>query len=365
LLAFGALLLTACAGGGGRGSSWPGLAADGQYAYLSDGGQVYGVDLSDGSEVWHYPAKASPPKLVFYATPVVLPDGSILIGSAGTDSCMHKIDPSTINAQDKTAAGTCFFDGAKDHWIAAPLVMGDVIYAPNNDGFLYVIDATKGSLLWSLNVDGHLWATPVSDGKTLYLSSLDHNLYAVDIERRAVIWKTNLGGSITGSPALSEDGQTLFVGSFGARVFALNAQTGTVLWDAQTDGWVWGGPAVREGTVYAADLEGQVYAIDAETGTITWTVKPVSSDSPNRAITGTPLITDQGIIIDTESGEVCRVDFEGKAACIAKLTKGKVYTPAIPAGELILVAPLPTGAEFFLSAFSPDGDSVWHFTPEK
>jgi outer membrane protein assembly factor BamB len=323
--------------------------------YLSDGAQVYGVRLNDGTEVWHYPEKPDA-KLIFYATPAVLPDGRALIGSAGNDHCMHIIDPSTIDAATKTAAGRCFFAGAQDHWVTAPLVAADTIYAPNNDGFLYVIDLKDGSLIWSLEIGGHLWATPVIGGGKLYVPSLDHKLYAVDLERREIVWDADLGGSIAGSPALSADGQSLFIGSFAARVFALNAENGAIRWQRDTKGWVWGGPAVSGDTVYAADLEGQVYALDAATGSVNWTMQP---DGP---VTGSPLVMKDAIAVTTESGSVYVVDSAGKNVWVASV-KGKVYTPAIQSGDKLLVAPLSSGAEYFLSAFNPNGSLAWPFKP--
>jgi outer membrane protein assembly factor BamB len=353
-LMLGALSLSACAGAGGRGSTWPGLAADSDFAYLSDGAQVYGVRLIDGSETWHYPEKPDA-KTVFYATPAILPDGRVLIGSAGSDNCLHVIEPSTIDAETRSASGRCFFAGAQDHWIASPLVIDGVAYTPNNDGFLYAIDLTDGSLLWSLEIGSHLWATPASDGEKLYLSSLDHNVYAIDIQDRQVDWKTGLGGSIPGSPALSLDGKTLFIGSFAAKVFALDTQTGAIQWERDTQGWVWGGPVVSEQAVYVGDLDGLVYALDAATGNINWTVQP---DGP---VTGSPLLTADGIVVTTESGSVYVIGSDGGNVWVGNID-GKVYTSAVQSGDLVLAAPLP-GSEFFLSAFN-DGRLVWSFKPE-
>ena len=73
MILFGAVFLSACAGGAVRGMSWPGLTADGKTAYLADGPFVYAVNLSDGTELWRYPDKRSS-QLVFYSTPVITPD---------------------------------------------------------------------------------------------------------------------------------------------------------------------------------------------------------------------------------------------------------------------------------------------------
>src|SRR5512147_384889 len=96
MVLLGAFLLSACAGGGARGTSWPGLVADGNAVYLADGGAVYAVNLSDGKQLWKYPGSN---KLVFYAPPVITPDGLVVVGSAGTDHSLIALNPRDINPE--------------------------------------------------------------------------------------------------------------------------------------------------------------------------------------------------------------------------------------------------------------------------
>jgi len=90
----GVVLLSACTGGA-RGVSWPGLSASGDVAYLADGPLVYAVNLKDGKELWHYPEKGGT-KQVFYSTPVITPDGLVIVGSAGTDHSLVAITPTIL-----------------------------------------------------------------------------------------------------------------------------------------------------------------------------------------------------------------------------------------------------------------------------
>jgi outer membrane protein assembly factor BamB len=359
LAVLGMLLLSSCAGGAAaRGTTWPGLAADDQAAYLSDGAQLFAVRLKDGAGLWRFPAKPDA-KTSFFATPALLADGRLLIGSAGSDHCLYLINGAQVDQATNAPAAQCLFNGAKDRWVASPLVVENMAYAPNNDGWVYAVDLASGKLAWSLEVGkgGHLWATPATDGKALFISSLDHNVYAVDLAGKSVLWKTDLGGSVTGTPTLSADGKSLFVGSFASKAFALDAATGKVLWQTPTKDWAWGSPAVDEAAVYMGDLDGELYALDPATGKITWSVKP---DGP---ITGGPLLTGDHVVVTTESGSVYSYGTGGQAAWNTAI-KGKLYTPAVQAGENILIAPLAGGAEYLLTALSADGKVLWNFKPE-
>ena len=93
LLALGALFLSACSGTAVS-NNWHGVAADAEHAYLASGSFVYAVDLTNGKEVWRYPAEANS-KLLFYANPVLTADGQLLIGSAGTNHPFVSLNPAT------------------------------------------------------------------------------------------------------------------------------------------------------------------------------------------------------------------------------------------------------------------------------
>ncbi len=169
----GAILLSACSSAASRGTSWPGLAADANNAYLANGQFIYAARLSDGSKLWQYPDKAGSQQ--FFAAPLLTPDGQLIVGSAGTDQGLYSLDPATGATKWSVP-----FTGAKDRWIAAPLAINDTLYAPNNDGSLYALKLATGELLWSLSIGHPLWGSPVTDGKLIFLTSLDHFLYAID-----------------------------------------------------------------------------------------------------------------------------------------------------------------------------------------
>jgi outer membrane protein assembly factor BamB len=344
----GAILLSACSSAETRGTSWPGLMADANNAYLAEGQFIYAVRWSDGSKLWQYPEKAGTQQ--FFATPLLTPDGQLIVGSAGTDQGLISLDPAT--GKEKWSAP---FLGAKDRWVAAPLVLNDTIYAPNNDGSLYALKLSTGKLLWSLHIGQSLWGAPVTDGKLVFLTSLDHFLYAIDPQAHKVVWKVDLGGSAAGSPALSVDKSTLYIGSFGSKVIAINAADGSIKWKANTNAWVWSDPSVDASNVFVADINGQVYSLNASSGKNSW-----PNIKPDASITGSPLLTMDGVIVATESGLVYSLDHNGKQLWQTNVG-GKIYTAPIASNNLVLVAPL--GAQYLLYAINEKDGSMlpWHF----
>jgi outer membrane protein assembly factor BamB len=353
LLALGAFVLSACAGGRTAVNTWPGLAADTDRAYLSNGSEIYAVNLKTGKEVWHYPESADS-KHVYFATPVLTEDGQLLIGSEGTTHAFVSINPETGKENWAEA-----FLGAKGKWVAPPLVFNDKIYAPNTDGFVYVLDMDGKSAADAIEIGGSLWSAPSTDGKLLYVASLDHYLHTIDPATNKVTGlPVDLGGAVPGSPIVTEDGA--YVGSFASNIqFVSPEGKSEVIAEAQN--WVWGAPVLDGDTLYYADLDGNVFSFDTASGKQNW-----SEIKPDGPIVASPLVVGDQIYVGTEAGTIFALDKDAKIVWQKELdddTKDNIYTTPVVSNDLILVAPYKAG--FLLAAYDAAGKQAWTFTPEK
>lgn len=346
MLALGALFLGACSGQP-IANNWPGLAADAERAYLSTGTFIYAVDVKTGKEVWRYPAEADNNTL-FYASPALTEDGRLLIGSVGHTHSFVSLDAATGKE-----TWTEPFLGAKGAWVASPLVMGDAIYAPNTDGFLYILGMDGKQIAEPIELGGSLWSAPATDGSLLYVTSLDHHLHIIDPANGISSDPVDLGGALPDSPTVGDGG--VYVGSFASTIeFVTPNGSHEVL--AKASNWVWGTPALDGGTLYYADLSGNVYSLDLASGSQNWGV--VQPDGP---IAARPLVAGDRIYIATEEGTFYALNRDGQIVW-EKETGGKIYTTLVLSGELILVAPYQ--AEFALAAYDTEGKQAWTFTPE-
>lgn len=355
-----AVLLSGCTGGAVRGTTWAGLAASGNTAYLADGAVVYAVNLTDGKEAWHYPAKADSKKL-FYATPVVTPDGLVIVGSSGTNHVLVAINPNDIDPTTQSPKEAWTFDGAKDHWVAAPLIVGDKLFAANSDGNIYVLSLNDGQSIKQadkvIEVGGRLWAQPITDGTRVYVTSLDHSVAAIDPTTYEILWHVDLTSAIPGSAVLGADG-SLYVGTLDSHFEKIDPATGDHSTAMTTAGWLWGTPVAEGNTIFLADLKGNLYSYNTSTNTNDW-----SSVKPDDAVTASPVILKDFILFASESGKtqdapgnLYAVSRDGKIVWNEEITgkkNGKIYTTPVVAGDIILVAPL--GADGYLYAYNLDG----------
>ena len=140
----GAVLLSAC-GGAVRGTTWSGLSVNEDTVYLADVSLVFGVNLKDGREVWRFSDK-NDNKAQFYSTPVIMPDGLVIVGSAAGSHTLYALNPQDLltDGDLKSPNIEWTFTGATGAWVAAPLIVGDMLFAPNSDGNLYVLDLSDG-----------------------------------------------------------------------------------------------------------------------------------------------------------------------------------------------------------------------------
>jgi outer membrane protein assembly factor BamB len=353
VLAILALLLSSCVGGTGTATSWPGLTVDAknQVGYLAYNEQVYAINLKDGKEIWKYPPKTDS-KLTFFAPPVLTPDGQLLV--AGYDNAIHSLN--SANGQENQ--GNWPFRNATDRYVAAPLITGDKIFAPNSNGTLYALDLT-GKQLWTFHTTEPLWATPATDGKVIYLPAMDHHVYALDPQSGKVIWQSqDLGGAVVGTPTIGPDGN-LYVGSFGRQMTAIDPQNGDTIWDKPTTGWIWSSPTLDQGVLFFGDLDGAFYAMSAADGTISWQTPPAAN--AGNSIPDRPLVISDTVYYDSESGTLFAASVaNGNPKSILQVD-GKLYASPQAMGDLILLTPVGKGP--LLLAIDSNGTQVWAYPP--
>jgi outer membrane protein assembly factor BamB len=362
LILLAAYLLSACAGGTGLASSWPGLAVNEDTVYMANNQHVYAINLADGTEKWRFPA-APDNQISFYAPPTITPDGQLLAG--GYNKVLYSLNPDdTVQAEEvQTIQENWTFTEAGDRFIGGSLAREEGIFAPSADNHLYALDL-EGKLRWKFSTGEPLWARPTTDADCacIYLPSMDHHIYALDAATGNQIWKSeDLGGSVVGSPALSPDG-VLYAGSFGNQMAAIDSETGKILWRTPTSGWVWSGPVLHEDRLYFGDLEGTFYVLDAKTGEIT------NQSQHGSPIPESPIVAGEQVFFTTDAGLLYAVDLngapvwnktiQGENGRAAKLSSGPVL-----AGDRILLAPMNIDKQ--LIAMDMEGNEVWSFTPQK
>ena len=353
LLLLLAMLLAGCTSGSLlSGSSWPGLTIDDETAYIAYSNALYAVDQNTGYENWRFPLEVER-ALSFFAAPALSDDGMLVIGSYanilyGLRDLGGQVD------------SVWTFDDAGDRYIGSPVIVDDLVLAPNADGHLYALNLETGRTEWiyAASSGNALWSAPLVVENHAFLTSLDHELYCIDISNGAECWKQDLGAAIAGTPASYDD--YLLVGTFDGELFAVSIENGSILWTFETEGWIWGTPTVAGDVAFITDLSGILYAIDlTNEGEEIWRQ---TLDGP---VTAAPIVDDARVYAISEIGSVYAFEqatgvpawprttaIEGTLNANAVLKEGTLYIPA-------------TGSECLLFAVDSDAGSIrCEFQPE-
>ncbi len=354
LFLLAAVLLSGCVGA----TAWPGLSASGDAAYLANTTAVHAVNLKTGEEMWKFTASGgflgSNPSL-FVTNPVLTEDGSLIVLDSGNKRVMYALDLNKMDVEEKRPVIRWEFSDAEGHWIAAPLILGNRLFAPNADGNLYVLNLQDGKkaeepirLSGKENQTDRLWAQPVTDGERLFVTSLDHRIFAISLETYEVLWSQQLDAAIPGAPVLGADGM-LYVGSFAKKLEQFDPVSGEHKSVLDTNDWVWGTPIVDGDNLYFGDVQGYFYSYNTKEARLNW--EPVKLDG---AIAASPLILGDRLLVATELGDVYAVDRNGAAEVWYHPDKeGKAYTTPVLAGEYVLAAYLES--DYYLVILNTEG----------
>ncbi|MBS1676401.1 MAG: PQQ-binding-like beta-propeller repeat protein [Actinobacteria bacterium] len=263
-----------------------------------------------------------------------------------------------------------------------PIFVGGVLYAVNNSGYAFALDARTGATIWErrigrLNasspayykhrlyivnlVPGHIVKLNAENGKVIWKRSLpnraessplvidnsvyfgceDGRLYSVSTVNGNVRWSTQLSGPVKAAPAYY--GGRLFVGDYGGSMNAVDAQSGKLVWSTGSlgtgisGGQFYSTPAVAFGRVYAGNNDDRVYSFDLDTGELAWTYSTggYAYSSPTVASTKHSLPT---VYIGSFDGNIYALDAKNGEVRWSRSAGGQVVGSLSAIGEIVYVA---------------------------
>jgi len=187
------------------------------------------------------------------------------------------------------------------------------LYLGTSDGYMLVIDARDGEILWDVKLGETVCATPLIESQTAIVPS-GNTLYAVTLSNKSVKWSFEAVGALRASPVLY--GDLIYVGSEDKRVYALDKYTGELVWSLKLDDVVAASASVAGLTLVIGTESGTVYGIHRTEGEERWRADLGSSISTAACISqSTTMVGTYGgrlYGLDMDDGEV-KWEFPNKA----------------------------------------------------
>jgi outer membrane protein assembly factor BamB len=264
-----------------------------------------------------------------------------------------------------------------------PIYVGGTLYAINNAGFAFALDADTGKKLWErrigtvnassptysrhrlyiVNLDPGqivkldartgrvIWkralparaeSSPVVIGRTVYFGAEDGELIAISTGRGQVRWSTTLGGEVKAAPAYY--GGRLYVGDYGGYMNAVDAKTGKLIWQSGSLGPGFGGsgqfystPAVAYGRVYTGNKDGRVYSYDISDGELAWSYSTGDEIYSSPAVANTKH-SPPTVYIGSFDGNLYALDAKDGSLRWSRPAGGQVIGSPSAIGEIVYVA---------------------------
>jgi outer membrane protein assembly factor BamB len=174
-------------------------------------------------------------------------------------------------------------------------------------GKVYSLNSANGHELWKVSTSGahhglssgQFYATAAVAYGRVYLGNTDGFMYSYASSSGKLAWRIHTGGYVYGSAAVAQvpGGQpTVYFGSYDRRFYALDARSGAKRWVRDAGGRVSGGAVVIGDTVWLSTLEGATRAFGARTGNLLFKIhrgqfNPVVSDGDRIYLVGHSSIT--------------------------------------------------------------------------
>ncbi len=243
----------------------------------SDDGNLYALDAASGTLRWNYTTGKK-----IRSSPAV---SSSVVYVASDNGYFYEFIASTgsLNRRPHYVVSSFFVDAE----FSSPAISGSMVYISESN-ILYTFNTRTGSPKWNYEIEGIL-SSPAISNNVVYVGSNNGFVYALDATNGTLKWKSNnTEGQIRSSPAVS--GGVVYVGS-GEYLYALDVATGAlkpVIY--KTEGSV-SSIAISGGVVYVGSNDNKLYAFrPPQKLTPTQFPIPITSSQPKSTIYENPAV---------------------------------------------------------------------------
>ncbi len=216
--------------------------------------------------------------------------------------------------------------------------------APNQ---VLKLDARTGKVIWKRALPGRAESSPLVMGNTLYFGCEDGHLFALSTRNGHERWATTLAGPVKAAPAYYKG--NLYVGDYGGDMNAVKASTGKLIWQSGSlgngfgsEGEFYSTPAVAFGRVYAGNNDGRIYSYDLKNGALAWTHSTGGYVYSGPAVASTQN-SPPTVYIGSFDGNIYALNAKNGETRWTRSAGGQVIGSLSAVGEIVYVAEFTTG----------------------
>jgi serine/threonine protein kinase len=250
------------------------IVKDGVVYIGSGDGRIYALDALTGTERW-----SQLDALDWITNTPALSDNILVVSSL--DGWVRTYDTNTGKKRFS-------FSGFNRLIIGSPIIMGETIYVPYQNGLLASMKLKETEVLFQSR-----WYRGAL--QLWFWGMIDHPGLP-----KGVNWVKRIGGTINSTPAVDEN--NVYVPTEGGRLHAIDRFTGKRLWifDSETDNVSM--PTLVEDVLLLSDSNGALRALDRDSGKEQWSLQIAEG------ITSTPVLAGGTLYLASEDGTLYAVE---------------------------------------------------------
>ena len=206
-----------------------------------------------------------------------------------------------------------------------PIYVGGVLYAVNNSGFAFALNAKTGKRIWERRIGRLNASSPTYYKHRLYIVNLvPGHVVKLNARNGRVIWKKRLPGRAESSPVVV-DGSVYF-GCENGYLYSLSTVNGNVRWATALSGPIKAAPAYYGGRLYVGDYGGSMNAVDAQTGKLIWSTGSLGTGISGGQFYSTPAIAFGRVYAGNNDDRVYSFDLSSGELAWTYSTGGYAYS---------------------------------------
>ncbi len=189
--------------------------------------------------------------------------GLVTAPAAGPDYVIYGMNRTLYKLSDaRNIMWTARIDGGS--FLPAAAIDNNVAYVGALDGMMHAYSANGGEL-WHVRARNWVMSTPLVKGGMVYFGSNDGRVYAVDASTGTIAWEAQTQLAVETEPEAGTMGgrSVIFAGGSDRNIYAIDASNGEIVWKGSAGGAV-ASPLFYQNLVIFGSQDGRVYAYSTE-----------------------------------------------------------------------------------------------------
>jgi outer membrane protein assembly factor BamB len=206
-----------------------------------------------------------------------------------------------------------------------PIFVGGVLYAVNNSGFAFALDAKTGETIWERRIGRLNASSPTYYKHRLYIVNLvPGHIVKLNPKNGKVIWKKRLPNRVESSPVVVD--RSIYFGCEDGKLYSLSTVNGNIRWATQLSGPVKAAPAYYGGHLYVGDYGGSMNAVDAKNGELIWSTGSLGTGISGGEFYSTPAVAFGRVYAGNNDDRVYSFDISDGELAWTYSTGGYAYS---------------------------------------